>query len=327
MRRKTSKTRRYRHHVKVLKSEVMSPRIAWFTFLGVLKLATKVALIIGLLLALAYGIRQAIEHTFHKNPDFQLQSINLNPNDVLNETALVDLLGIDLAGNIFEFDIKQMEQELLSIPAISAVKVNRSLPGTLNFQITSRKPMAWVACPEESFPAKRTQGSLLVDHNGFPYPCPPLMVGKCQQLPILVLTPDPDHPITPGKILEHPQYKHCFQLLKAVLAHSPNEIPMIESIAQDRIWSLILTTKSGTAATFGLGNHKRQLDYLKQALDHAGKKGYQIATINLIPKQNVPITVFGDDAPPRAIPVQEEELATPIESRRNNDLRSLLNRN
>ena len=79
MRRKTSKTRRYRHPVKVLKAEVMSPLIAWFTFLSVLRLVTKFALSIGILLGLAYGIRQAIEHTFHKNPDFQKKVLNIPP--------------------------------------------------------------------------------------------------------------------------------------------------------------------------------------------------------------------------------------------------------
>jgi hypothetical protein len=88
-----------------------------------------------------------------------------------------------------------------------------------------------------------------------------------------------------------------------------------------------MTTTSGTVATFGLGDHARQLDYLNDALLHARKKGYQIATINLIPKQNVPITVLGDDNPPRAIPVSEESLTPAPESRQTNDLRTLLNRN
>ncbi len=48
MRKRSSKARRHRHHVKVLKSEVMSPRIAWFNFLGFLRGLTKVALVIGL---------------------------------------------------------------------------------------------------------------------------------------------------------------------------------------------------------------------------------------------------------------------------------------
>ena len=72
MRLRPSKARRHRHQVKVLKSEVMSPRIAWINFLGALRTLTKITLFIGLLVAVAFGIREAIEYAFHRNPDFQL---------------------------------------------------------------------------------------------------------------------------------------------------------------------------------------------------------------------------------------------------------------
>lgn len=327
MRKKTSKTRRHRHHVKVLKSEVMSPRIAWFNVLGYLKLLAKVATVIAVLLAIAHGIRQAIEHTFHQNPDFRLQAIKLNENDVLDEATLVEQLGIDLSGNIFDFDIEILENRLLSIPAISSAEVERNLPGTLDFSITTRKPVAWIACPGEDYPIARVQGGLLVDHVGFTYPCPAGQVAGCQTLPVFVLAPDSGHPVTAGVTLAHPQYRQCLHLLMAISANHPGDIPSIHSISQDNEWSLSLTTNSGTVATFGLGDHARQLDYLNQALLHARKKGYQIATINLIPKQNVPITVLGDDSPPRAIPVTEENLPPTQESRQTSDLRSLLNRN
>jgi hypothetical protein len=323
MRKRSSKARRHRHHVKVLKSEVMSPRIAWFNFLGFLRGLTKVALVIGLLLAAAYGIREAIEHTFHRNPDFQLKAIKLSPNDVLDEGELVTLLKIDLSANIFDFDIEQLEQELLEMPAISAARVERNLPGTLNFSITTRKPAAWIACSEEGFPAKRQAKSLLVDHDGFSYPCPPGQAEGSQDLPILVLSTDPDHPIQPGKTLDHPQYRHCLHLLKAVIVQYPGELRLVDTISQANKWSLSLKTRTGTVATFGLGSHERQLGYLSRALDHASKKGYRIETINLIPKRNVPITVIESEAPPRAIPVPEEMPG----DMRSDDLHTLLNRN
>jgi len=327
MRKKTSKARRHRHHVKVLKSEVMSPRIAWFTALNFLKLLAKIAVVIGVLLSIAYGIRQAIEHTFHQNPDFRLQAISLNSNDVLDEAGLVEQLGIDLSENIFDFDVDSLEGQLLAIPAISSAKVRRNLPGTLEFEISTRKPLAWIACPEEGYPIARVQGSLLVDHEGFTYPCPAGQAAECQVLPVLVLAPNKDHAISPGITLEHPQYRHSMHLLKAISAEYPEEIPSIHSISQENEWSMRLTTTTGTVAIFGLGDHARQLDYFTRALLHARKKGYQIGTINLIPKRNVPITVLGDVDPPRAIPVTEENLAPIPESRQANDLRSLLNRN
>lgn len=327
MRQRTSKTRRHRHHVKVLKSEVMSPRIAWFNFLDFLRSLGKIALILALLLAAAYGIRAAIEHTFHRNPDFQLKAINLNPNDVLDEAELVELLEINLAANIFDFDVDALEAKLLEQPAIASARVGRNLPGTLDFQITTRKPAAWIACPEKGFPARRSVDSLLVDHDGFAYYCPPGQEEVSQPLPILALSHDNEHPIQAGKPLTHPQYKQILRLLKTFVSQCPDGLPMVESISQANEWSLELKTRGGTIATFGLGDHDRQITYLGRALDHAQRKGYEIATINLIPRRNVPITVNANTAPPRAITVDLEALEeTPARSQ-DKDLRTLLNRN
>lgn len=328
MRQRTSKTRRHRHHVKVLKSEVMSPRIAWFNFLDFLRSLSKLTVIIGLLLVAAYGVRAAIEHTFHRNPDFQLKAIKLNPNDVLDESELVELLEIDLAANIFDFNVDALEAKLLKQPAISIAQVDRNLPGILDFYITTRKPAAWVASPEEGFPAARREGSLLVDHEGFAYLCPPGQVEVSQVLPILALTKDVKYPIRAGKILDHPQYKETLRLLNSVVSEYPDELPMVDSISQANAWSLHLLTRRGTLATLGLSDHARQLEYLGRALSHAQLKGYEIETINLIPKRNVPITVSTGAHPPRAIPVALDALEeTPFSNNQTDDLRTLLNRN
>jgi cell division septal protein FtsQ len=327
MRKRSSKARRHRHHVRVLKSEVMSPRIAWFNFLGFLRSLTKAALVVGFLLAVAYGIREAVEHTFHRNPDFRLKVIKLNANDVLDEGELVSLLKIDLSANIFDFDVDQLERELLEMPAIASAKVERNLPGTLDFSITTRKPVAWIACPEEGFPAERKANSLLVDNNGFPYPCPPGQAEVSQDLPILVLAPDAAHPVLPGKNIDHQQYRHCLKLLKAFVADYPASLQLVDTISQANDWSLCMNTRNGTVATFGLGDHGRQLEYLARALDHSRREGYAISTINLIPKRNVPITVTEDSAPPRAIPVSEEAVVGSPADRQSDDVRSLLNRN
>jgi cell division septal protein FtsQ len=327
MRKRTSKTRRHRHHVKVLKSEVMSPRIAWFSFLDFLKTVAKFATALALLASAAYGIRAAIEHTFHRNPDFQLKAIILNPNDALDEAELVEALEIDLTANIFDFDVDALEARLIKRHEITSARVARNLPGTLDFRITTRKPAAWIACPEEGFPAARYVGSLLVDHDGFAYRCPPGQEESARKLPILALSKHEEHPIRAGQKLGHPEYQETRHLLKAIVSECPGELAMVDTISQTSAWELNLVTRNGTLATFGLGDHARQLEYLARALDHARRKGYEIGTINLIPKRNVPITVRGDSEPPRAIPIDEEVLEEAPANRQADDLRTLLNRN
>jgi hypothetical protein len=327
MRQRTTKSRRHRYHVKVLKSEVMSPRIAWFNFLGALRTLTKVTVVLGLLLAVTYGIRAAIEHTFHRNPDFQLKAINLNPNDVLDESALVQLLEIDLSANIFAFDVEALEAKLTAQPAIASAKITRNLPGTLDFLITTRKPAAWISCPEEGFPATRSIGSLLVDTDGYVYRCPDGQADAAQALPILLLSGDEEHPIHAGKILDHPQYTKTLRLLKTIVSEHPDELPMINTISQANAWSLMLATRGGTAATFGLDDHDRQLRYLRSALDHARRKGYEISTINLIPTRNVPITRRTNTPPPRAILVVGTEPESSRVQSQTDGLQNLPNRN
>ena len=69
------------------------------------------------------------------------------------------------------------------------------------------------------------------------------------------------------------------------------------------------------------------VESLRAALDHAGEKGYVIATINLIPKFNIPITLREPSAPPRAIPVSAVANPPTAPARRARDLNNLLNRN
>lgn len=327
MRKHSSKNRRHRHQVKVLKSEVMSPRIAWFNFLDFLKLLTKIAVVIAVLFAVSYGVREAIQYTFHQNPDFRLQAIQLNPNDVIDENTLVEHLSIDLNANIFDFDTDEMALKLLEIPAIHTAKIERELPGTLVFHVATRQPQAWIACPESGLTTSRSPNQFLVDQNGYIYPCPQQQLELAMNLPIIHVKADPKHPIELGATLKHPEFRRCTHLLESFRSIFPNDMGIIETVYQTKPWSINLSTRSGTIAIFGLDDHSRQLDYFSQALHHAQKKGYEIETINLIPKQNIPITIRGEATPPRAIPVGELPVTNKEESRRNNDLQSLLNRN
>ena len=117
------------------------------------------------------------------------------------------------------------------------------------------------------------------------------------------------------------------QLLDSARAADPDAVQWIDSIRQLNEWSLELVTRQGTSAIFSLGDHARQIESLRAALDHAGEKGYDIATINLIPKYNIPITLREEQAPPRAILVSPPNEESPSDARHARDLGTILNRN
>lgn len=167
---------------------------------------------------------------------------------------------------------------------------------------------------------------MLVDQFGVAYPCPKLQVAAAEGLPILDMPASDEFAIRAGEPVQHPELQPCLMLLDAARKADPEGIQWIETIRQANEWSLLLETRQGTSATFGLGDHGRQIESLRAALDHAGEKGYLIATINLIPKYNIPITLQGE-SPPRAIPVILDNEEEPPSVRRARDLSTLLQRN
>lgn len=304
MRRKTSRTHR-RTRQSVLEVRVMSPRIAWHGFLKLLGGLTKLACLLAVLTGIGYGIWRGIQHTFYNNPDFRLQVIDLNTNPVIDEAGLIELAGIDLTveTSLFDVDVDETKRRLEALPALVEARVERHLPGTLVVRVSNRSPSSWVAVTGSDLSRVRHAGGLLVDLDGYCYPCPPMQLQEAQKLPIILLTANDQHPLEAGRTITHPQLERCVKLLNAAREADAQSPRWIQSIRQANDWSLRLVTRQGASATFGLSNHAVQIEKLQAALDHAAKKGYLIDTINLIPKFNVPITVRRENRPPRAIPV------------------------
>lgn len=325
--RKRHTTRVRRSPGKVLEVRVMSPRIAWFEFLKFFRGLAKLTGILALLALTGWGVWQGIHRAFYDSPDFRLKVIDLNKNPAIDVAGLVEAAGIDLEASLFQLDIDAIAEAVAGLPEVASAHAERHLPGTLVVRVTAREPRAWIVCPEAGFPTAREVGALLVDGSGIAYRCPPLQVEAASHLPVIHLATEAERPIIPGKKLRHPELQHCFRLLDAACREEPDAIRWIESIEKTKEWALTMRTRGGTTAVFGTGDHDRQITNLRAALDHAARQGYTIATINLIPKENVPITIRDGGVPPRAIPVPEPfpEPADIVQDRRTRDFNALLN--
>lgn len=328
MKRKTTQHRRHPRQ-SVLEVRVMSPRIAWFGFLKVAGKLAKVACVLAVLAGIGWGVWRGIQHAFYRNPDFRLQVIDLNPNPVIDELGVASAAGIDLTANpsLFDVDVKDVGRKLKARPEITDAYAERHLPGTLVVRVVPRTPVAWISCPAAGISQVRRAGAMLVDHDGVAYPCPEFQMESAAALPVIELPVSAGHPIKAGEKIQQPELEHCFMLLDSAREADPEAIHWIQTIRPVNEWSLMLVTRQGTSAIFGLGDHARQIESLRAALDHAGEKGYVIDTINLIPKYNIPITLRDGAAPPKAIPVSAAAPAADRESRRARDLDNLLNRN
>jgi len=244
-----------------------------------------------LLAAAGLGVRQGVRWALYDNPDFRLQAVDLNPNPVIDELDFVKLTGINLRANLFQLDLEALTQCLSHLPQLADAQVQRQLPGTLVVRVTARSPRAWIACPAAGLPATRSAGAMLVDEHDIAYPCLPRQLEKVASLPMIVLPARDKQAIAVGKKILQPELQRCLRLLTSANTSDSDAPHWIDTIEQANSWSLRLTTSGGTVATLGLSDHARQVANLRAALRHAEIKGYAMATINLIPKENVPVTI------------------------------------
>jgi len=324
--RRTSNSRQ-RSRMKRLEVRVMSPRIAWFGFLRFCGRSMKYALILAMIGAAGWGVWLGIQRAFLHNPEFQLRLVQLNPNEALDEADVVKTASIDLQANLFELNPDLIRQRLAARPEVEKVTVERRLPSTLAVQVKARTPRAWIAASGADLATIRHPGGLLVDPSGFVYPCSALQWEVSRDLPVILVPnlPNGNAPVI-GATCDRHELQRAFRLLSVATESDPDAPRWIDRIEQTNLWSLQLTTRSGTVATVGFSDQERQIKDLATALDHAGRQGYGIATINLIPERNIPITTREEAPPPRAIPLPEPTHQEIREERRSKDLKALLNR-
>jgi len=310
MKNKSTASRRNSRQ-NVLQVRVMTPRIAWLGFLGFFGSLTKLACVVAVLAALGWGVWRGMQVAFYRNPDFRLQVIDLNANPVIDELRVASVIGVDLSSSpsLFDIDVSNATEQLKALPEITDAKLERHLPDTLMVRVTPRVPKAWIRCTEAGISEVRKTGGMLVDQDGVAYLCPESHIQLTQRLPVIDLPAAEDITPTAGKRIAQPELDNALALIKAICESDADGMQWIESIRQANKWSLELVTRDATTATFGLGDHHRQIENLRAALTHAGSRGYVIDTINLIPKYNTPITIRSETKPPKAIPVVIDETA------------------
>jgi cell division septal protein FtsQ len=320
--KRTSKVRHSRQLIR-LQAHVVSPRIVWFTFLKSCRKMVKSAVILALLGGAAWGVHEGIQRGLVENKEFRLQEIKLTPNPALDEARLVELAGINLNGSLFECDASKIEAGLRALPEVASASVRREFPGTLVVEVAARQPYAWISSASQGIAERDPKSGLLVDRAGIAFPCPPALFDSAAKLPVFQLG-EGGEPLVAGKPVEHPEYSRLARLYQVACQEIRGADQWVYSLSQSRAWSLELSSRDGTEATFGLGDHSRQMSDFKAALDHAREHEQQIASINLIPERNIPVTLRGEGIP-RAILINGP-VTKAKPDRRSRDVDDLLNR-
>ena len=276
---------------------VSSPRIVCFSCLRHLRRSCKLLLAAALLAGVGWGVQEGLREFFIENNEFRLRYVDLETNGEMTAEHFGELTGLDPDSSIFGFDLRKLKEQLLDRPGIERVELGRRLPGTLRVKVEERKPIAWLECRPLGIIGRNPVAGILLDKSGVCFPCDAWWEEKAGLLPVLLVSQVEEGDITIGKEIRHHQARRGLELIRLAqekLGEAEWSLPVV-AVRND--YSLEAITSTGVLATFGMHDHKEQLENLITLLRVTAKDGESMAMVNLIPRRNIPVVTSGSGAP------------------------------
>jgi len=177
------------------------------------------------------GARRIAAALVYENPMFALNIVDVSSDGRLTPELLRDYARLRQGENVFALDVRQVRENLLSVPLVRDARVRRRLPDGLEVRVTERTPLARLRMPG-------TDLTLAVDADGW------VIVGdkSADALPLLRGFATPG--LRPGVQLTSPELRDALGLLdrcarrRSLGGLSPREVRRVDA----EVLSLVLET-------------------------------------------------------------------------------------
>lgn len=261
--------------------------------------AGEAAVAIGLLVFAWIGIRALINTQLFTNPKYQVRVIEVDAGGVMTREDVLVRAGIQEGLNIFSLNLESAQRALASIPEVKDARVERILPDTVTIKIEGRTPVAWIAPRDTGEDPTSMETACLVDASGVMMKSEPFSPGHAR-LPVVYGVPTEQW--RPGDRVELPELLAAIELFTRAAERTRPDVTL-RAADISKGWCIEAWGDPQTRFKFGMEDLSAQLDRLQLIMTHVGQTSRKIATVNLIPERNTPVT-FQDDAP-AAWPVPE----------------------
>jgi cell division septal protein FtsQ len=287
--------------VKLRSDQIRATRVRLVTLTGAVVFGT----VFGLYLVWRTG-ELLLDKFVYENPDFAIQSIEVQTDGVIPADKLRSWSGVRLGQNLIGLDLAAVKRNLELVSKLDSVSVERVLPQTLKIRVTERIPVAQIDLlhPDGVVGLAYTifqvdaRGDVLqpVGPGGEDIPVLQLKT----ELPVILWTNI--YELQPGHRLDSPQLRAALQLI-GVYPHSPMfGLTDLRKIDVSQPGVIVVTTMQGSEITFGLQDPDRQLRRWRQIYDWGFRQGKNIATLDLSLENDIPVNWVMANAVPETNP-------------------------
>ena len=242
----------------------------------------KVALVVVPVLAILYF---AVHYALEKAYGLSIEHISYKSHlGIISKEQAMHLLGVEGSVNIATLDTEEFRSRLEAASAVSRATVRAELPDTLHIEIEERIPIVYVEMED----GLRTGSDkrFFMDPNGVIFAVQPEYHRQYMGVPVWYLRPDDVAELRDGTQLDSHRIHPITELIAAVNAYSPAELPNVLEISRPKDWQLRLVLESGTEVLMEVRNVRDQVKRLAIIMEHARATGRTVTSANVIPEQN-----------------------------------------
>jgi hypothetical protein len=293
-RQRTSRTRnrrlsnvRQRRQQHLLDVKVRSRRATQHRIRSAMGMLWKAALFVILCAAGYLGVREAVKRLFFENPDYHVQTIELQTDGTLQREQVLKAVDLHEGTNIFSVNLARVRNRIQQLPQADEVEVVRKLPSEIDIRIVERKPVAWITSEKEITDPFASDAAFLVGARGVLMKQKKLLP-EYLGLPLIVGCSGDS--LEPGKTLESPEAKTALELLRLTESSFLQTRFQIREIDISKSYCLLVTAKNRSRVMFGLNEQEEQLRRLQVFLDYCDNTKQELETLNLVAQRNIPVT-------------------------------------
>jgi len=298
---------RQRRQQHLLDVKVRSRRAARHRTRRVLVVFSRLVLLAGLCAAVYLGAREAARRFFFENPDYRVNTIELQTDGTLQREQVLKVADLREGENIFSVNLARVRERLQRLPQIDEVEVVRKLPGEIDIRMVERKPVAWITGEKQISDPFVSEAAFLVDARGV------LMKEKKllpEYLGLPLILGCSSESLEEGKVVQSSEAKTALDLLRLSTRSFMQMRFQIREIDVSKSYCLLVTDKNHTHVMFALDNLEAQLQRLEQFLVYSDDSKQELETVNLLVQRNIPVTFT---KPPDA--VIRDTIEPPVEPR------------
>jgi cell division septal protein FtsQ len=225
--------------------------------------------------------------TLYRNPRFGLKEVTIFTEGALKPEKLVREMGLVEGMDTLWIDLKEIIEKVEGLPQVKSASARRDYKGHMEVTVVQRRPVAWLECQRLGLHSMKSGFGCLLDEEGVAMPCD-VILKDYTLLPVIRF--EELSQAQAGRRVRDLQVKAALKLRAEVEKRVESGMPSLVSIDIPTKYGLVANFDDGMQVTFGPDAITKQLGRFDRVMIEAREKGWKIATLNLLPRDNVPVT-------------------------------------